>query len=125
MKEFIESPAFSRAISLYLDDEAYRELQNQLSVNPEMGVVMPGTGGFRKLRWSDPRRRKGRRGGLRIIYYYFSFDEQIWLMTIYSKDEPNDLSAEQKQSLKAAIEAEVRDRRSKDDFRARTGRRRN
>lgn len=124
MMEFIESPAFTRVISDYLKDEAYRELQNHLSKNPELGVVMPGTGGFRKLRWSDPVRGKGRRGGLRIIYYYFDFDEQIWLMTIYSKGEADDLSTQQKNSLKAAIEAELSDRRSKEAPPPRMGRRR-
>ena len=48
---------------------------------------MPGTGGFRKMRWADPRRGKGRRGGLRIIYYDFPRDHQIWLMTLFDKSE--------------------------------------
>jgi hypothetical protein len=53
---------------------------------------MPGTGGFRKLRWADPRRGKGRKGGLRVIYlYYFPGDQQIWLMTLYDKAEASDL----------------------------------
>lgn len=69
--EFIEAPAFTRRISEYLDEEQYRKLQNELAMNPELGDLMPGTGGFRKLRWADPRRGKGRRGGLRIIYYHF------------------------------------------------------
>ena len=43
---------------------------------------MPGTGGFRKVRWADERRGKGRRGGLRTIYYYFASDCRIWLMTL-------------------------------------------
>jgi len=67
---------------------------------------MPGTGGFRKLRWQDARRTKGRRGGLRIIYYYFPSDNQIWLMTIYDKDEAADLTPTQKRALKGAIELE-------------------
>jgi len=46
---------------------------------------MPATGGFRKMRWADARRGKGRRGGLRVIYYYLASDRQIWLMTLYSK----------------------------------------
>ena len=123
MAEFIESPAFSRTLSDYLDDESYRELQNQLSRNPELGVVMPGTGGFRKLRWSDLRRGKGKRGGLRVIYYYFGFDAQIWLMTIYSKGEAEDLNAEQKKSLKAAIEVELRAREAEDAARSTVPRR--
>lgn len=68
--EFIESPAFTRYVAQYLDEERYVKLQNELAINPERGDLMPGTGGFRKLRWTDPRRGKGRRGGLRIIYYH-------------------------------------------------------
>ena len=68
--EFIEAPAFTRHLSRYLDDEAYNDLQAELGINPDLGDVMPGTGGFRKLRWADARRGKGRRGGLRVIYYH-------------------------------------------------------
>ena len=71
---------------------------------------MPGTRGFRKVRWRDPSRGKGRRGGLRIIYYYFSTDRQIWLMTLYSKDEAPDLTPKQKRALTSAIQAERRAR---------------
>lgn len=62
---FIEAPAFTRYVSEYLDDEQDRALQNELAENPELGDMMPGTGGFRKFRWADARRGKGRRGGLR------------------------------------------------------------
>ena len=105
--EFIEAPAFARLLSRYLKDDAYRELQNRLSVNPEAGDLMPGTGGFRKIRWADARRGKGRRGGLRIIYYHFPSDHQIWFMTLYDKDEATDLTPKEKKSLKAAIEGEL------------------
>lgn len=104
--EFIEAPAFTRQVAGYLD-EAYRGLQNLLAVNPEAGDVMPGTGGFRKVRWADPRRTKGRRGGLRVIYYYFLSDWQIWLVAIYDKDEASDLTASEKKALKNAIAAEL------------------
>ena len=68
---------------------------------------MPGTGGFRKLRWADARRGKGRRGGLRIIYYHFKSDRQIWLMTLYDKNEASELTAKEKKALKASIENEL------------------
>ncbi len=110
--EFIEAPAFTRYVDQYLADEEYRQLQNQLANNPELGVVMPGTGGFRKLRWADPKRGKGRRGGLRIIYYYFLADLQIWLMTIYDKDEASDLSPKVKKALKGDIENELHARQA-------------
>ncbi len=111
--EFVEAPPFTRHISEYLNEDAYRKLQARLSENPEMGDLMPGTGGFRKMRWADARRSKGRRGGLRIIYFHFSSDHQIWLMTVYGKDEASDLSAQQKKALRVAIEQELAARAAK------------
>ena len=108
--EFIEAPAFTRHLSEYLSEGAYQELQARLAANPEMGDLMPGTGGFRKLRWADVRRGKGRRGGLRIIYYHFQSDHQIWLMTLYGKDETSDLTVREKKALRAAIESELQAR---------------
>jgi hypothetical protein len=67
--EFIEAPAFTRHLSKYLDDDQYRTLQARLAANPRFK-----TGGFRKMRWADARRSKGRRGELRIIYYHFQSD---------------------------------------------------
>lgn len=108
--EFIEAPAFSRFLREYLNDDEYRELQSLLARKPNSGDVIPGTGGFRKVRWADKRRGKGRRGGLRVIYYYFPADQQIWLLTVYGKDEAADLTNAEKKSLKAAIDAECRAR---------------
>lgn len=110
---FFETPIFTRLLPDYLDDEAYSELQQTLAPEPEAGDVMPGTGGFRKIRWADPRRGKGKRGGLRIIYYYLTEDHQIWLFTIYDKNEVTDLTARQKGALKQAIQAELKARRQR------------
>jgi len=104
--EILEAPAFTRLLHDYLDDEQYRALQTELIRNPDAGDVMPGTGGFRKMRWADSQRGKGRRGGLRVIYYYFEGDRQIWLMTLYGKNESADLSPAEKRALKSAIEQE-------------------
>jgi hypothetical protein len=104
--EFIEAPAFTRHLPSYLTDDEYKEVQERLGANPQLGDLMPGTGGFRKLRWADVRRGKGRRGGLRIIYYYFRSDHQIWLMTLYDKDEASDLTASEKKVLQLSIESE-------------------
>jgi hypothetical protein len=68
---FVEFPAFIRHRSDYLDDEGLRALQNALLENPEAGDVIEGTGGLRKVRQADPRRGKGKRGGLRVIYYWW------------------------------------------------------
>jgi len=110
---FLETPLFTRLLGDYLTDESYRELQRTLMENPEMGDVMPGTGGFRKVRWEDTRRGKGKRGGLRIIYYYLTADGQIWFFTLYDKDEATDLTVGEKKVLKKAIQAELEARRRK------------
>ncbi len=121
--EIVEAPAFTRYLYDYIDEEQYLALQMELVRNPEAGDVMPGTGGFRKMRWSDPERGKGRRGGLRVIYYYFERDQQIWLMTLYGKNEASDLSSAEKKALKAAIEEETRRRAARHTVRLRARRR--
>jgi len=108
--QFIEAPAFTKVLRNYLDDESYRLLQKLLLTNPLAGDLMPGTGGFRKVRWQDPRRGKGKRGGLRVIYYHFSEDHQIWFLTVYDKDEASDLTSEEKKMLKRAIDLEKQSR---------------
>jgi hypothetical protein len=104
--QFVEAPAFSRYRQDYLDDEGFRELQQALASNPEEGDLIPGAGGIRKLRWRDSRRGKGKRGGLRIIYYCFLSDEEIWLLTLYGKDEASDLTKDEKAQLRRVLEAE-------------------
>lgn len=108
--EFLETPLFAQLVAEYLGDDDYRELQRQLAHDPQAGEVIPGTGGFRKLRWGDTRRGKGKRGGLRVIYYHLVGDSQIWLFTIYGKGEVEDLSSSEKRALKAAIEEDTRRR---------------
>jgi mRNA-degrading endonuclease RelE of RelBE toxin-antitoxin system len=108
---FFETPLFTRLLGDYLTDESYRDLQRALMENPELGNVMPGTGGFRKVRWEDPRRGKGKRGGLRIIYYYLTAEHQIWFFTVYDKDEAADLTTEERKELKKAIQRELEARR--------------
>ena len=110
MVEFIEAPLFTQFLPEYLNDDGYGEVQLHLVRDPEAGDLIPGSGGFRKLRWVDRRRGKGKRGGLRIVYYYFMADSYIWFMTLYDKDEVVDLSPDEKRLLKAAIEQETRER---------------
>jgi hypothetical protein len=86
--EFFETSAFTQRVTEYLDDEQFRHLQYSLAKNPESGDVIPGTGGFRKLRWPDVRRGKGRRGGLRVIYYAFLSDEQICFSRFMTRMRP-------------------------------------
>ncbi len=110
---FFETPLFTRLLPNYLNDESYRGLQTALLENPELGNMMPGTGGFRKVRWEDARRGKGKRGGLRVIYYYLTADHQIWFFTLYDKDEATDLTSGEKKVLKQTIQAELAVRRQR------------
>lgn len=84
MYTFIESPIFTKLVSEYLDDDDFFELQYALNENPEAGSVIPGSGGVRKLRWRMPGR--GKRGGLRVIYYLRNARNEIWLLTLYPKN---------------------------------------
>jgi hypothetical protein len=117
--EFFEAPAFTRHLEAYLDDAGLLALQLFLIEHPEAGKVMPGTGGFRKLRWGDETRGKGKRGGLRIIYCFLPEEDQIWLFTLYGKDEADDLTPTQKAHLRAAIEAELKARARRGERRRR------
>jgi hypothetical protein len=77
---------------------------------PEAGDLIKDSGGLRKLRFADVRRGKGKRGGLRVIYYWWNSGDQFWLFTIYDKDEADDLSAPQRRALKEMVKAELHER---------------
>jgi hypothetical protein len=80
---FVETKLFTRLVGEYLSDDEYFRLQATLAKDPEAGAVIPESGGVRKLRWALPGR--GKRGGLRVIYYLRSREGVIWLLTLYSK----------------------------------------
>ncbi len=109
---FVELPAFARYREEYLGEAEFRRLQETLLANPSAGDVVEGTGGLRKLRFGDLRRGKGKRGGLRVIYYWWEAGCQFWLFTLFDKDEASDLSPEQRKSLRARIKAELEARRT-------------
>ena len=89
--EFIEATAFTKYIYKYLSEDEYLGLQSFLLQNPESGKVVPGSGGVRKIRWAIS--GKGKSGGVRVIYYLKRQDNEIWLLTIYSKNEVENLPA--------------------------------
>ena len=95
----------------YLADAAYRVLQEVLMRAPELGVLIEGAGGLRKVRLGDARRGKGKRGGLRVIYYHWANRDQFWLFTLYDKSEMEDLTAVQRATLKELLKTELRARR--------------
>ncbi len=108
---FIELPAFERSRETYLDDDGFSRLQEALMANADAGEVIQGTGGLRKLRFSDARRSKGKRGGLRVIYYYWAGGPEFWLFTLYDKHEMADLTPKQREALKERIKDELKTRR--------------
>jgi mRNA-degrading endonuclease RelE of RelBE toxin-antitoxin system len=81
---FIETRLFTRLVGEYLSDDEYLKLQATLAEDPEAGAVIPESGGVRKLRWGLAGR--GKRGGLRVIYYLRSQEGIIWMLTLYPKN---------------------------------------
>ena len=104
---FIELPAFEKHRRDYLDDELFHRFQQELLKNPEAGDLVEGTGGLRKIRVIDQRRNKGKRGGLRVIYYWWSGFDQFWLFTLYGKNEQDDLTPPQKKLLTQLLNREI------------------
>ena len=108
MLEFFETTVFTRQITALLADSDYAALQGTLVVDPEAGDLIPGTGGLRKIRWSEQRRGRGKRGGVRVIYYWYGSEEVIYMLLAYSKGERDDLTAAQKRGLKRLVMEEFR-----------------
>ena len=102
---------FERNRDRYFDDDSYARLQECLLLDPEAGALMNGAGGLRKLRFRDARRSKGKRGGLRVIYYYWTGKAEFWLFTVYDKDELDDLAPKQRVALREQLKGELRRRK--------------
>lgn len=86
-----------------LSDNSYAEFQRFLAQQPDSGDVIQGTGGLRKIRWVG--RGKGKRGGVRVIYFHVSARQQIRMLLIYRKDVKDDLTASEKKVLRGLNEA--------------------
>src|SRR5271170_6851437 len=95
---FVETPVFYRRVQKFMDDDEYAELQMFLVLRPEAGNIIKGSGGIRKLRWAGSGR--GKRGGLRVIYYWWVAKDRISLLLVYPKNEMDDLTADQLKMLK-------------------------
>jgi hypothetical protein len=99
---FIETPVFEEDIQQLMPDETYAEFQQHLADHPNAGDVIQDTGGIRKLRWNLP--GTGKRGGVRVIYYWRVAEDQILMLLAYKKTKQTDLTPAQKRALKTVVE---------------------
>lgn len=105
--ELIETSIFTNQIIRYLSDEEYLAFQIELVRRPDAGVIIPGSGGLRKIRWRYD--GQGKRGGIRVIFYWFVNDHLILLLLAYPKNVQEDLTKDQLKILKKLMESELRD----------------
>ena len=103
MYSFIETKLFSQLVAEHLSDEECAKLQQVLIENPEAGDLIPGSGGIRKLRWKGSGR--GKRGGVRVIYYARRHTGQIWMLTLYAKNVSDTIPAHVLRKIKEELDA--------------------
>jgi len=104
--KIIETTVFTKKLRALLPDEVYRELQNELVLNPGKGRVITGSGGLRKIRWNIP--GKGKSSGIRIIYYWVKKKDILLMLLIYPKNEQDNLTSVQLKTLKTLVEKEFK-----------------
>ena len=104
MVTFVETKLFTKLGQEYLSDDDYAILQQSLIVNPEAGDVIPGSGGVRKLRWGVA--GKGKRGGLRVIYFLRLRNDEVWMLTLYAKNVADNIPAKVLKKIKEEIDVE-------------------
>jgi hypothetical protein len=97
----IETSVCTRQIQEMLSDDDYRLLQEALVLRPDMGAPIKGSGGLRKIRWKLD--GQGKRGGVRIIYYWVTTEEQLWMLYAYQKSRQADLTPAQLATLKEIV----------------------
>lgn len=98
----IETTIFTRLINELMDDDSYGEMQEALVQKPDVGDLIPGSGGLRKVRWKME--GKGKRCGTRIIYYWQTADDQLWMLYGYAKAGKEDLTKDQLKTLSGIVE---------------------
>jgi mRNA-degrading endonuclease RelE of RelBE toxin-antitoxin system len=103
---FVETRVFTDLVRKSLDDDDYRALQTTLLLRPEQGPVIPGSSGLRKIRWSAEGR--GKRGGLRVIYFWHKASSTCYMLFLYRKNEQGDLTATQTHALARLVRKEFR-----------------
>jgi hypothetical protein len=103
---FVETPVFTAVLQRHLDDERYRQLQIALMLRPEQGPVIKGSGGLRKVRWASE--GGGKRGRLRVIYYWAPVEQAFYMLYVYAKSDQGDLTPAQTRQLSRVVREELR-----------------
>jgi mRNA-degrading endonuclease RelE of RelBE toxin-antitoxin system len=98
----VETPIFTRLINELMGDDEYRDFQEVLVTRPDMGDLIQGGGGLRKVRWKLEGR--GKSGGVRVIYYWVTADDQIRMLYVYPKGKQENLTQEQLAQLRKIVE---------------------
>ena len=98
---FIETPIFTKLVSELLPDDDYRKIQLALILRPEAGKIIPSSGGLRKIRWKI--HGSGKRGGLRMIYFWDVPEDTIYMLLIYKKSKQEDLTQNQLKTLRNLV----------------------
>ena len=98
----IKTPIFTKLITSLMSDDEYKNLQTALVTRPEMGALIKNSGGLRKVRWTLEGR--GKSGGVRVIYYWMSADDQLYMLLAYPKSEQDNLTDAQVSALRKIVE---------------------
>lgn len=102
----VETSFFTKQVQKLLTDEAYRQLQSDLASRPDLGAIVPGSGGLRKVRWGY--RGQGKRGGVRVIYYWAVSKDRLLMLMMYPKNVQDNLSPTQLKMLRQLVEEEYK-----------------
>jgi mRNA-degrading endonuclease RelE of RelBE toxin-antitoxin system len=102
---FIETKLFTSLIRQYLSDDEYSALQQALVARPDAGDVIRGSGGVRKLRWGVAGR--GKRGGVRVVYYLRLHQDEVWMLTVYAKNEAASIPGHILRKIKEEIDGSI------------------
>lgn len=103
--QIVETSVFTKQVKTHLSDEEYRCLQQAVCLRPEQGSLVPGGGGLRKLRWNLE--TKGKRGGLRVLYYWDMAEDTVYMLFVYRKSQTEDLTQQQIKTLSRLIKEEL------------------
>ncbi|MGD0187330.1 MAG: type II toxin-antitoxin system RelE/ParE family toxin [Roseiarcus sp.] len=105
-----ETPIYLSRAEELMSEKEREAVVELLAASPEIGDLIPGTGGLRKVR--IPLAGRGKRGGARVVYYYHDATLPIYLLLVYAKNERDDLSSAQKVVLQRLVRTIVARRRS-------------